>query len=526
MKRFACFLLLGSILVAELRGQGSDRLLPSRTEVTTRKGSDGTILYTLRGRDARASEVLTLMVDVGDIEVIVDALAEKLLRTTIVTVDLFERKANYVVELIAAAAGVDAIQDPGIFRLIGPPMPGSGEVRGSQRVVAERLYNVALLSQRDARVTAIALRGLAELYRRSGDFSSAFAAYETLLARFPRSEPARDTEILLADCYKEVGDPVRATRLLRSFLSKELDPAVRDAGLRRLLTLLIESESYRDIEDLRDGFLKLETISPNTLGRLAEAAMAMIERGDPESAVLLLNELYCRDPEQHAVLGPVLALGMIIQKQPDAAAASRILSLSTAHLTQGAESSTALMALAEVARTVDRGPEALLFATSAMRNDGASPAVQLRANLLLGELYRDLGLTLRARRHFFEAEQLSDEQAAAALALRSAEMAIEEGEPERARLLYQATSDIEIARHEAEMGIARALLEAGDPKRARTVLIRLVRDGYPQRHRERMLHLAVDCLEDLGEYASARQLLSGDLGSLDERAGSNRGGGR
>ena len=69
------------------------------------------------------------------------------------------------------------------------------------------------LSQRDDNVTAIALRGLAELHRRNGDFDAAFGVYETLLSRFPDSKSARDTEIQLADCYREIGDEGLRKRL-------------------------------------------------------------------------------------------------------------------------------------------------------------------------------------------------------------------------------------------------------------------------------------------------------------------------
>ncbi|MFH0945510.1 MAG: tetratricopeptide repeat protein [Planctomycetota bacterium] len=506
----ALTVLLGGALWA----QGNDRLLPAQTEVSIKKQAGDTELYTLRGRDTRASEVLTMMVEAGDVTVIVDSLAERLLRTTIVTVDLYERRAGYVIDLIAAAAGLDVIREVEVFRLMGPPMPGSGEVREAQRLAAEKFYNIALLSQRDEKVTAIALRGLAELHRRSGDFDSAFGVYETLLSRFPESKPARDTEVLLADCYREIGDGVRATQLLRSFLNKQLVPHLRDAALRRLLGLLIETGSFRDIADLREGFLKLPAISPKSLSRLSDAAMAMVEAGDPEATVLLLSDIWRRDPEAHAVLGPVLALGLMTQKVADPEAASKVLALSSRFIEGGQFSATAYMAWAEVARKTGRTAETLIFATTAMRSKDAGPAVLLQANLLLGELYRSLGLTLRARRHFYEAEQLSSVEEAAALALESARMALEEEEPERARLLYQATSDVELVRRESELGIARALLAAGDAERARTALTLMSEEQFPERYRKPLTMLAVDCLEALGEFESARKVLNGDLAAL------------
>jgi len=494
--------------------QGNDRLLPAKAEVSVKQQSGGLELYTLRGRDTRASEVLTMMAEASEVTVIVDSSAEKLLRTTIVTVDLYERRAGYVIDLIAAASGVEVNREPTLFRLMGPPRPGSGEVRESQRLAAEMYYNIALLSQRDDQVTSIALRGLAELHRRSGDFDSAFGAYETLLARFPDSAPAKDTEILLADCYQAIGDAARATQLLRSFLNKPLTPPVRDAALRRLLSLLTESRNFPDISDLREGFLKLPEISTGTLARLSDAAMAMIEAGEPEASVLLLEPIFNQNQEAHAVLGPVLALAQMAQTRPDPEAAAVTLERSIGFLGQAGSTATAFMAYAEVARQTGRTQEALLFATTAMRAADAGPAVLLRANLLLGNLYNDLGLTLRARRHYYEAEQLSSREEAVLLALRSAEMALSEREPERARLLYQATADIPSARHDAELGIARAFLAAGDAERARTVLVQAAKEGYPERYREPLMLLGADSLEALGRYAAARRVLNGDLGAL------------
>ena len=516
LRRMISAAMLAASLGGALLAQGNDRLLPAKTEVSIKRQVGGTELYTLRGRDTRASEVLTMMVEAGDVTVIVDSLAEKLLRTTIITVDLYERRAGYVIDLIAAAAGVDVIREVDLFRLMGPPMPGTGEIREAQRLAAEKFYNIALLSQREENVTAISLRGLAELHRRSGDFDSAFGVYETLLSRYPDAVPARNTEILLADCYREIGDGVRATQLLRSFLNKPLVPHLRDAALRRLLGLLIETGSFRDIADLREGFLKLPVISPSSLARLSDAAMAMVEAGDPEAAVLLLADIWRRDPEAHAVLGPVFALGLMTQKVSDSEAAAQVLALSRNFLEEGQFSATAFMAYAEVARKANHTPEALIFASIAMRSPDAGPTVLLQANLLLGELYRSLGLTLRARRHFYEAEQLSSVEEAAALALESARMALEEDEPERARLLYQATSDVELVRHEAELGIAQALLAAGDAERARTALIRMSEEQYPERYRMPLTLLAVDCLDALGEYESARKVLNGDLAALQK----------
>ncbi|MBI4880495.1 MAG: tetratricopeptide repeat protein [Planctomycetes bacterium] len=515
--RRICWLALACALHALPAAAGDqERLLPARPEAHAAPQVDGESLFTVRGRDCPASEFLALLVGTGEAAVIVDPLAEVPLKTTILTLDLHERRAEYIIELIAAASGVDVERDLDVYRVMGPPRPGAPRVRAGLRWSAERFYNMALLRQRDAAVTALTIRGLAELQRRSGDVKSAFASYETLLSRFPSAEAARDCELLLADCYMAVGDRVRAAQLLRAFLGKCGDSGVRDRALRRLLGLLIEESSLREIEDLREAFKKLDVISPETLERLADAASLLIEAGRAEAAVTLLHDLWLRDPQGNAVLAPVLALALVAQARPDPMSAATILRSSAGLFAEGAgpPAASALMAFAELELRAGRAAAGILLAGAALAAPDAGPAVRLRANLALGDAFQDLGLTLRARRHFYEAEQLGSPEEAAQLALRSAHMALEDGEPERARLLFQESLQHESVRHQAKMGIARALLAAGEPERARLVLARLAADGLPPGAREEVALLGVECLEALGDYQGARRLLNGESGAL------------
>ncbi len=514
----ACGLVLaGAVLAPPAWAQDQERLLPARAEVHAAPQVDGETLFSMRGRDCPAAEFLALLVGTGQAAVIVDPLAEVPLKTTIVTLDLHERRAEYVIELIAAAAGVDVERDLDVYRLMGPPRPGAPRVRTGLRWSAEKFYNMALLRQRNAAVTALAIRGLAELQRTSGDFKSAFASYETLLARFPSSEAARGCELLLADCYMAVGDRVRAAQLLRAFLDQCTDNGVRDRALRQLLGLLMEQSSLREIEDLREAFRQLEAISPETLERLAGAASLLIEAGRAEAAVALLHDVWLRDPQAHAVLAPVLALALVLQARPDPLAAAGILRSAAGLFADQATppAATALMAYAELERRAGRTAAAIVLASAALAAADAGPAVRLRAHLALGGIFHDLGLTLRARHHYYEAELLSSPEDAARLALRSAEMALEDGEPERARLLFQESLQHEGIRHQAQLGIARALLAAGEPQRARLVLAHLAEEGVPEGAEKQLALLGVDCLEALGDYASARRLLNGERGVLN-----------
>lgn len=504
-------LLLG--LAAPALAQDGERLLPSRPEVKAHEQTDGEVLYSIRGRDATAADFLGLIVAEGRLAVVVDPLAEVPLRSTVLTIDLHEKRADFVIELIAAAAGVDMEQDLHVFRLMGPPRPGSGLVRTGQKTGAEKFYQMALTRQRDANVAAVALRGLAELHRRSGDFASAYAVYETLLSRYGTQPAAAGSELRLADCYMAVGDDVRAGQLLRSFLDRCTAAATCEGALRRLLVLLLENKRFAEIESLREGFLRLEALSPDTLARLSDAASAMIEDGKPQAAVLLLHDLWLKDFRANAVLGPTLALALVMQK--DLTAAAVILRLSTRILAEDERSASALMAFAEIARQAGQVPEAAVLATSALRAEDAGPAVKLRANLLLSSIYSRLGLTLRARRHMYEAEQLSGPEEAGALALESAEMAIDDGEPERARLLFQEALQYPVVRVEAEFGIARSWYAAGEPERALDVLRSLAVELEDDKQRAELASLAIDCFTAGKDFAAARRVLNGDFAPLE-----------
>ena len=468
----------------------------------------GGILVTLQGRNLTATEYLAKLVELPAVTIVVDAAAEVPLKTTVLTVDLREREVDYAIELIGAAAGVDVEPQGSLdsFRLLGPALAINAEERRSLRRAAARFFQMALLRQRDAETASSALRGLADLHRSAGDYTEAYPVYEALLSRYPSTDAAADAELRLAECLAEVGDTFRANRVLRSFLDRCDDPGKRERALAHLVSLLLDARRFLEIEDLRPALVEMTRLSEKTLDMLANAAAGMIEVGRPEAAVLLLDDIWSIDPEQRAILGPVLALALVIRNDP--ARASHVLSVSAAHVRQVAESGTAAIAYAELAYRADRPVEAFVFAVRALRTDDVVMSVELRSHLLLADLYRHLGMIGRARAHGKEAAKLSPTANSGQFALESARLALAEGQPELARLLYQEALAHRGSELEAELGIARSLIDAGDAGRARDLLEEMRKDeSLPLEIRERVTLLEVDCLEHLGEYTQAIDLL-------------------
>lgn len=493
--------------------------LPPRPEVVRieREGTDP--VFDVRGRDCKVIDVLMALTREGRIPIVVDPLAEQPLRGTVVTVHLSGRGADEIVALLAAAAGVDAERETGVFRIEGPPKPASSAERTSLWHNSERFYELALSHVKDDESAARAQRGLAELNRLVKDYVSAYSQYEALLSRFPRSEAAKNCEVLLADMYVKAGEKASAQTLLRQFLDRCTDDAVRQEALRRFLDLLLEADRFRDLEDLRESFLSVAELTPQTLGALSQAASVLVEKGYHSSAVLLLQELWVRDPARHAVLGPVLALGLVAQNDLEAALA--VLQMTVRHLENATTSASALLAFAEIAERTGRRQDAILFGHNVLTADDRTPRIELRAHLMLFAVYRDLGLAQRARTHLYAAERLGGRDEGGELALQSAQLALDGGQPVQARLLFQESLHYEAIAARAELGIVRSLIAGDESKRACTVLADLfARNALPSDAYALAVDLAVSALEKDGRYEDARRVLRGDTSVLDAGEGS------
>jgi thioredoxin-like negative regulator of GroEL len=488
--------------------------LPPRPEVVRieRDGTDP--VFDVRCRDCKVIDVLTALTRDGRIPIVVDPLAEQPLRGTLVTVHLSGRGADEIVTLLSCAAGVDAERETSVYRIEGPPKPASNSERTSLWHNAERFYELALSHVRDDENAARAQRGLAELNRLVKDYVSAYSNYEALLSRFPRSDAAKNCEVLLADMYVKAGEKASAQTLLRQFLDRCTDHDVREEALRRFLDLLLEADRYRDLEDLRESFLAVGELSPDTLGALSQAASVLIEKGYHSSAVLLIQELWVRDPARNAVLGPVLALGLVAQNDIDAALA--VLQMTVQNLENATTSASALLAFAEIAERTGRRQDALLFGHNVLLAQDRTPRIELRAHLLLFGAYRDIGLAQRARTHLYAAERLGGRDEGGELALQSAQLALDGGQPVQARLLFQEALQYETIAAQAELGIVRALIAGDESRRACAVLADLFsRNALPSGAYAMAVDLAVSALEKDGRFEDARRVLRGDVGVLD-----------
>lgn len=482
--------------------------LPSEPEVRQVDGQSGDLLFDVRGRDAPASKFLALLDEHPKLRVEIEPGAALPLRTTRLTVDLRAREPDWIVDLIGAATGVEVRPlDPGrSFRMLAPPPPDMPRPREELRRAAVRFYELALLRQRDAATAALALRGLGDLHRVSGDYVQAYTAYETLLSRFAHSPAAANAELLLAECFARIGDGLRARKVLTSYLDRTRDPTLRELALRRLLALLLDEGRFLDIEALRDPLARLPRLGPETLDLLAEAGSRLLRSGEPEAAVLLLEELWRKDPKGHAALGPVL--GRALLARGDGAEASRVLSASVRALEGVLDKPSSLMSLALLAEEAGEPATALLLARRVLGLEGADGSDRIEAHALLARLYQAFGLHVRARAHLQAVESLGAREEAARLVLRSAHYALEEGRTELARLLFQEAAAEPTTRLEALLGAARALAEGGDVERALKLVGDLVADGdVPHEVRERARRLHVELLEEAGRFAEALERL-------------------
>lgn len=515
MKRLALAACLA--LAARASAQDAGALLPARVEVRlstdgSAEGSgDGEPRFSVRGRDCSVAEFLTAMGKTGVYVIKADPAADTALVSTLVTIDLHDRRADSIIELVAAAADVDVERVANAFQISG--RPAANGPRPLLHKSAEQFYRLALLHNGDELTTSRALRGLAEVQRLAGDYASAYAAYEQLISQHGQSPAAKDAELLLADCYVALGDDARANQLLRAYLNKCFDSKVCEQALRRLLSLLLAKERFDDILSLREAFARLDELEPATVEKLAEAATVLVERDRPKDAVRLINPLWAARPRQCAVLGPVLALAVFRQGDKDDAA--KILMRCADELDPGCDSAPALLAFAELARAAGHAPASVLFAKRAVTHSDAHPVTRLRAHLLLSDVFGSLGVADRARYHMRAAEELSAPDEASALALRAADTALVEKEPEHARLLFQAAADYESAGVDATLGVAKSLLADDLPERAIDVLRKLWSQEISDADRDRALLLAVDCLDHQKEFDQARRLLAGDCAILE-----------
>lgn len=516
-RRIATAAVAAALIGATSRAEDTLRLLPSRPEVKVAGSRLGELLLNVRGRDITAFDFLTAISAIDGIHVILDDGAVAPLRAAVLNIDLREKPVLDVIDLVGAAAGVDVEKDVNSYRLMGAPLPGVEVEREALRQAAQRMYEQALTQPSDATLAATALRGMAELHRLSGDLFTAYSLYETLLTDPYRvTRAAQNCELLLADCYAGIGNPARASKLLRNFVDRSDDPRATERALRRLVGVLTDMKRYDAIEDLRGALAAVGTLEPETQKRIAETAAVMLKDGQARAAAVLLREVWSVDPAAHAALGPVLALALVMNGDP--ASAEQAIRATVPHLKAAADSSAAMWAFAEIARATHRDPEAVVFGSRALALPDAGADLQQRCFVLLAGLYDEIGLSDRARRHYYEAELLSSPQTAVDHALQSAEMTLSEGRSEHARLLFQAASEYGFRREEAELGVARALYQAKEPARALGHLRRLLERELAPELRERVRLLAVDCLEATGDLGGALTILDGDVGPLEQES--------
>lgn len=531
--RISILALAAHALCATVFAQSDIDLLPRRPEVVVRESKDGSLRFTVRGRDcvvadylaaiaeraqAIQGEILVRDQDEGEGEseetpsstgigfsIVSDKSAERAIRSTLATVELFDRRAEQIIELLAAASGVDFDVDSENqqFRLIGAT-PKSN--RPLLRNAIEQFYKMALARQGDDETNARSLRGLADVLRSSGDHAGAYAAYEQLLNEHPASSHSKDVELLLADCYMDLEQNARANQLLRSFLAKNTDPQRAELALRRLLGLLVDQKRFHEIVTLHEAFERVGLLQGETLAALADAAAIMLEESDTDVVSFLLG-CFRQRPNEHAMLGPVLALAFA--KNGDEESSRIVLKRISESIGSALDSTSALLAYGEISRRAGHHQAALLFAQRAVRAASENTVLRRRAHLLLADIYDALGVAPRVYRHLWEAEQLADEHDAGRLALRAAEFAMERGEPEHARLLFQSAAHYPKVTLDAELGVARAFLLAGDDERALDHLRAILEVETGSAERERIHRLVAECRSRTEDFAGALEALEG-----------------
>jgi tetratricopeptide (TPR) repeat protein len=492
-----------SLFASDAAAQTAVDLLPRRPEVVVREAVDGTPRFTVRGRDCAIEDILAVLRERGRLEIVRDDAAEKPLRSTLATVELYERRPDQIVELLAAAAGVDVDIDAesGRFKLLGPSLT-SGRPR--LRVSLEQFYRMSLSRQADAETAARSLRGLADVLRKAGDFASAYAAYEQLLADHQGSPFAVDSELLLADCYIQLEHVSRANDLLRGFLSRCSDPKRAELALRRLLSLLLAQRRYDEVVTLHEAFERIGKLSPETLTALSDAAAVMLEESDAD-VTLLLRESFRRHPVDHAMLGPVL--GLAFARRGEHEASRKVLEKTAESMGTALDSTAALLAYGELSRRAGQLDAALLLGHRAVAVAKDNPILERRAHLLLADVFEALGVASRTYHHLWLAEQLSSAEDAPRLALRAADLALAHNEPEHARLLFQSAAQYSGAGFEARLGVARALLAADDPRRALDALENLAAETAGDPERRRIELLASECFVASGRLDLAIQVI-------------------
>lgn len=535
--RLAVFAVAVAALASPASAQTDVDLLPRRPEVVVRQAKDGSLRFTVRGRDCVVADYLAAIAeraqaiqadlhssDAGDGEdgsdaadggeapasptgfsIVSDKGAERAIRSTLATVELFDRRPEQVIELLAAVSGVDFDVDAENqqFRLVGATHSGS---RPLLRNAIEQFYKMALARQGDDETNARCLRGLADVLRASGDHAGAYAAYEQLLAEHPASSHSKDAELLLADCYMDLEQNARANQLLRSFLAKNSDPKRAELALRRLLRLLVDQKRFHEIVTLHEAFERVGLLQGETLASLADAAAVMLEESDADVVTFLLG-CFRQRPNEHAMLGPVLALAFA--KKGDEESSRIILKKTSESIGSALDSTSALLAYGEISRRAGHHQAALLFAQRAVRAAQDNVVLLRRAHLLLADIYDALGVAPRVYHHLWEAEQLAEEHDAGRLALRAAEFAMERGEPEHARLLFQSAAHYPKVMLDAELGVARAFLLAGEDQRALDHLKAILEVETGAAERERIARLVAECKTKVEDYDGALDAIEG-----------------
>jgi tetratricopeptide (TPR) repeat protein len=508
-------------------------LLPRRPEVVAREHKDGSIRFTVRGRDCAVADFLAALAERGrdlvdarnaiaaasgtqvvgldgevkqqSFSIVADPVADRAIRATLATVELYDRRAEQIVELLAAVSGVDfdVDSDSNRFRLVGPTARDS---RPLLRTAVEQFYKMALARQGDDETRARSLRGLADVLRDAGDAAGSYAAYEQLLAEHSTSTHATDAELLLADCYMELDQNERANRLLRSFLAKCADPQRAELALRRLLDLLLEQKRFPEIVTLHEAFERIGLLAPETLASLADAGAVMLEESDADVVTFLLGSFRAR-PNEHAMLGPIL--GLAFSKRGDDESSRIVLEHTAKSIKSALDSTAALLAYSEISQRGGRYSAALVFAQRAVLAAEDNPVLRRRAHLLLADVYEALGVASRVYHHLWEAEQLSDSADAGRLALRAAEYALLRGETEHARLLFQSAIHYDGVLIDAQLGVARALRAAGDDVRALEHLRAMLVAEQGGDDRARIELALAESLAASGEFDRALAIVEG-----------------
>jgi len=509
----AALLLAGAALPGQ-EPPATTRWLPGRPEAFATFLPGGVEVYTVRGRHRTVAEFLDALVAVAPRVVRWDARARVAASETVVTVDLHERPADELVELLAAAAGLDITREGGAISIASPPLSDGEGGTEARRRSALRFYLRALAEHPDEDTAARAHRGLAEIHSLSGNHAEAAVEFDLLLRLYRGSRHAVGASILLARSLRGIGDRDRARRILFASLDSEEDPQRREWALRWLLSYLVEDRDYEGVTRLTEVFPPPEDPAPETLLAYLGAGASLVRTDQAHAAVSLLGALWERSPAKAAVLAPVLAEAYLDLE--DTASALRVMRVYAARYRIVPTSAPVLLAFSDLAMRLGDRTAALLCAEGVVRASDVDPETKRRARTVAADLLVELGLEKRALGHLREIARGASPPESEVADLRAAEIILGLGKPEEARLLFQTLTESPRVEHEARLGVVKSLFTSGSMSRTREAAREMLEAGPPDALAAEALHFAVRSLEMERDFERARRLAAGDLSVLEE----------